>query len=111
VVPAEEVPEMEQEALAETANVVLNSCLAMMANMLERPLTMSLPEVLRGEGASFFELGADAGPRAVVLFLYINFAIDEHNIRGYIAMLMDLPSIDALRALVRDFIAKVVGEE
>ncbi len=84
-----------------------------MANMLEKPLDMSLPQVLRGEGARLFDLednGEDGG-EAVVLFLYINFAIKDHAIRGYIAMLMDLPSLDALKGLIRDFIARVVGGE
>lgn len=111
IVDADEVDGWEQEALAETANVVLNSCLATMANMLERPLTMSLPEVVRGAGGRLFEMDGDHGPEAVVLFLYINFAINDRDIRGYIAMLMDLPSIDALRGLIRDFIDKVLGDD
>ena len=43
----EEIIELEQEALAETGNVILNSCLATIANSLESNLRMSLPEVLR----------------------------------------------------------------
>lgn len=106
----EDMAEMEQEALAETGNVVLNSCLATMANMLQRPLEMSLPEVIRGEGARLFELG-DGGADGVVLFLYINFAISDRDIRGYIAMLMDLPSLAALQGLVGEFIKRVMGDE
>jgi chemotaxis protein CheC len=106
----EEAAELEEEALAETANVVLNRCLATLANMLERPLDMSLPQVIRGEGGRLFELGSISGPDAVVLFLYINFSINNRDIRGYIAMLMDLPSLETLRLLIRDFIARVVGE-
>ncbi|WP_395671788.1 chemotaxis protein CheX [Phenylobacterium sp.] len=110
---AGDLVDMEQEALAETGNVVLNSCLATMANMLQRPLEMSLPEVLRGEGAHFFELGDGdgQGPQAVVLFLYINFAISDRDIRGYIAMLMDLPSLDALRRLISEFIERVLEDD
>lgn len=103
--------DLEQEALAETGNIVLNSCLATMANMLKRPLEMSLPEVLRGEGARFFEFDDEGSPKAVVLFLYINFAISDRDIRGYIAMLMDLPSLDALRGLIAEFIERVIGDE
>jgi len=91
---AEDAVDMEQEALAETGNVVLNSCLATMANMLQRPLTMSLPEVIRGDGSQLFGLTPDSPENGVVLFLYINFAINERDIRGYIAMLMDLPSLN-----------------
>lgn len=108
--PANEVLELEDEALAETGNIVLNSCLATMANMLERPLTMSLPEVLRGESALLFQLDAEGGEQGVVLFLYINFAVMDRDIRGYIAMLMDLPSIDTLRGLIGEFIRKVLGD-
>lgn len=108
---AEDVIEMEQEALAETGNIVLNSCLATMANMLEQPLVMSLPEVIRGESARFFELGGDHEAEGVVLFLYINFSISDRDIRGYIAMLMDLPSLEALQGLIGEFIKRVMGDD
>src|ERR1700748_1658709 len=54
--PLEDIIELEQEALAETGNILLNSCLATIANMLQRSLKMSLPEILHGEGPEFFEL-------------------------------------------------------
>lgn len=107
----EQLSEMEDEALTETGNIVLNSCLATMANMLARPLEMSLPRVFRGGSDSLFVLGDDAGEEGVVLFLYINFSISERDIRGYIAMLMDLPSLQALRNLIAEFIERVVGED
>jgi chemotaxis protein CheC len=106
-----ELSEMEQEALAETGNVVLNGCLATMANMLQRPLEMSLPVVVRGEGHRLFDLAETQTADGVVLFLYINFAISGRNIRGYIAMLMDLPSLEALKRLICEFIDRIVGPE
>lgn len=107
----EDVVAMENEALSETGNVVLNGCLATMANMLKRPLTMSLPHVLRGDGDLFFELSERADDQGVVLFLYINFSISGRDIRGYIAMLMDLPSLEALKLLIGEFIERVMGAE
>ncbi|KQW66960.1 chemotaxis protein CheX [Phenylobacterium sp. Root77] len=106
-----EVRAMEMEALAETGNVVLNGCLATMANLLRRPLTMSLPEVVRGDGKLFFEIENPPEDDAVVLFLYINFTISGRDIRGYIAMLMDLPSLRALKELVGEFIASVMATD
>lgn len=103
--------EMEDEALAETGNVVLNGCLATMANMLQRPLTMSLPEVVRGDGQVLFELSDTASNEGVVLFLYINFSVSGRDIRGYIAMLMDLPSLEALKILIAEFLERIVGGE
>jgi chemotaxis protein CheC len=60
--------------------------------------------------AAVFDTEAVASADAVVLFLYINVAINDRNIRGYIAMLMDIPSLEALRGLIGDFIVRVVGE-
>src|SRR5690349_11558268 len=96
----EEIIELEQEALAETGNVILNSCLATIANSLESRLKISLPEVIRGESTRFFSLPPPPEAGSTVLFVYINFAVRRRNIEGYIAMLMDLPSLAALTKLL-----------
>ena len=107
-VAAEDLPELESEALSETGNVILNNCLGTMANMLQRSLKMSLPEVLRGSGTELF--AGPQGETGLVLFLYINFSVRDRDIRGYIAMLMDLPSLAALKVLIADFITRVTAD-
>lgn len=108
--PLEDIIELEQEALAETGNIILNGCLATIANMLDRSLKMSLPEILRGEGAEFFNLSPPPEAGDVVMFLYINFRIETRDIQGYIALLMDMPSLTNLKDLLGTFIAKTAGE-
>jgi chemotaxis protein CheC len=105
-----EAEEMETEALAETGNVILNGCLGTIANMLHRTLVMSLPEVLRGDGPLLFQDEISADGDGLVLFLYINFLVKRRNIRGYIAMLLDMPSVDALKLLIGEFIAGVMND-
>jgi len=107
--PLEDIIELEQEALAETGNIILNGCLATIANMLHRSLKMSLPEILRGHSSDLFNLVPPPEAGDVVLFLYINFAVRERDIRGYIAMLMDMPSLEALRDLLDEFIERTAG--
>ena len=107
--PLEDIIELEQEALAETGNVLLNSCLATIANMLHRSLKMSLPEVLRGNAATFFSLAPPPEAGDVVMFLYITFAVRERDISGYIAMIMDMPSLTALTHLLDEFIDRTAG--
>lgn len=98
----EDVIDLEQEALAETGNIILNACLATIANLIRRTMNMSLPAVIRGGGETLFaEKDRDDN---LVLFLYINFHTKEREIHGFIALLMDLPSITALRAIVTDYI-------
>jgi chemotaxis protein CheC len=101
----EDIIDLEQEALAETGNVILNACLATIANVLHKTMRMSLPKVIRGDGATLF--AARPGGGDLVLFLYIDFTIKSRDMRGFIALLMDLPSIAALKAIVQDFIEKV----
>jgi chemotaxis protein CheC len=98
----EDVIDLEQEALAETGNIILNACLATIANVLHRSMRMSLPTVVRGDGAMLFAV--QAAPSDLVLFLYIDFTIRNRDVRGFIALLLDLPSITALKEIVRDFI-------
>ena len=105
----EDIIELEHEALAETGNIILNGCLATIANLLERNLKMSLPEILKGEGPEFFELEPPPHAGEVVLFLYIDFAIQQRDINGYIVMLMDMPSLEALKVLLQEFIERETG--
>lgn len=107
----EELLDMEQEALAETGNVILNGCLATMANMLKQPLKMSIPQVRRGGGAELFRSPGLEVEEGLVLFLYINFSVRTRDLRGYIAMMMDMPSLSSLKDLLSEFIAQVVGEQ
>ena len=103
----EDVIDLEQEALAETGNVILNACLATIANLLRRTMRMSLPSVVRGDGKTLFDVKQATAEVDLVLFLYIDFTIKNRDIRGFIALLMDLPSIIALKKIVADFIGGI----
>ncbi|MCM2476434.1 chemotaxis protein CheX [Rhizobium sp. CG5] len=103
------VAEIEDEALAETGNVILNGCLGSMANMLQHTLKMSLPSVRRGNSAALFDVFDNTSDQSFVLFLYINFSVQDRKVRGYIAMLMDLPSLEKLKRLIADFIDRVIA--
>jgi chemotaxis protein CheC len=99
----EDVIDLEQEALAETGNIILNACLATIANVLRRTMRMSLPSIVRGDGDTLFDVRKESSD-GLVLFLYIDFTIKNRDVRGFIALLMGLPSIAALKDIVRDFI-------
>jgi chemotaxis protein CheC len=107
--PLEDIIELEQEALAETGNIILNGCLATIANMLDRSLKMSLPEILRGEGPIFFDLQPPPEKGDVVMFLYIDFVIKQRDIQGNIVLLMDMPTLANLKILLGSFIERTTG--
>jgi chemotaxis protein CheC len=105
-----EVIEMESEALAETGNVILNGCLGSMANMLQQSLKMSIPDLLRGNSSTLFNGVPASAEQSFVLFLFINFSVQDRDIRGYIAMIMDMPSLEMLKSMIAAFIARVTQE-
>jgi chemotaxis protein CheC len=45
------------------------------------------------------------------MFIYINFSVSHRDIEGYIAMLMDMPSLAALQQLLDDFIQRTAGSQ
>jgi chemotaxis protein CheC len=103
----EDIIDIEHEALAETGNIILNACLATIANVLRQTMRMSLPTVVRGDGGKLFGVQSDPAEGNLVLFLYIDFTVKNREIRGFIALLLDLPAIAALKVIVRDFVAGI----
>jgi chemotaxis protein CheC len=105
--PLEEIIDLEDEALAETGNIIINSWVATLANLLKSALNMSLPVVIRGDSKRIFE----ASSSDLVLFLHIKFQIHQKKISGYIALLMDIPSLDELRSLIAAFVDSITSHE
>ena len=103
--PLEDIVDLEDEALAETGNIILNSWVATASNLLRRTVKMSLPMVIRGDSLHMFKSVADQ--ENLVLFLRIRFEISKKEIAGYVALMMDVPSIEQLRSLIADFISSV----
>jgi chemotaxis protein CheC len=101
----EDIVDLEDEALAETGNIILNSWVAVLANLLKRSLKMSLPVVIRRDQSHIFDT---VGPReSLLLFLHIKFDISKREIHGYVALMMDIPSIEQLRSLIAEFVNSV----
>jgi len=104
----DEVAAFEDEALAETGNVVLNACLGSIGNMLQRRIHLSPPIIIRGDEQPFFD-DLTPSPDAVIIVLYINFGVEGFKIAGYIALVMDMPSLTTLKEIIGRFIERAIG--
>ncbi len=101
-VAVEDIAALAPEALLETGNVVLQACLGTIANMLHRNLNIGTPKLIEGRAREMFpRVSKDA-----VLFVYINFSLRGRRIRGYIALLMELAAMTALKRLVAEFVER-----
>ena len=94
--------------MGEAGNIILNSCLGSMANMLNRTLRISLPKIVRGESPRLF-IETEVKSNDLVHFLYINFTVSERDIRGYLALVVDVTSLGKLKPLITEFIGRVTN--
>ena len=57
--------------------------------------------------ADFFR--ASSGADETVLFIYINFAVKQRDIQGFLALILDLPSLVMLQKLLDAYIERSTG--
>lgn len=107
-VSLQELTEMEQEAMNEIGNIILNSCVGTLANLFARELHGSLPQYHVGTSEEI--LTASGGHAdTVVLMLHIDFIVEKHQIHGYVAFIMDLTALHDLREQVDAYLARIMG--
>lgn len=104
----EELGEMEQEAMSEIGNIILNSCMATLANASGREWHGSLPTYHVGTGQGILG-GSGKEWDGVVLTLKIDFNIERHHIFGYVAFLLDMPALQDLQQYIDSYLAKLTG--
>lgn len=107
--PLAELSAMEQEAMSEIGNILLNSCIGALANLLGSELHGSLPRYHVGYSD---EVLAQAGSNeTAVLMLHIEFVIERQQIAGDVAFIMDMTALQDLKQHVAGFLARSVGGE
>lgn len=104
----EELSEMEQEAMSEIGNIILNACMGTLADVAGAEMHGSLPTYHVGTGEVILgSAGKDwAG---MVLTLKIDFNIERHRINGYVAFLLDMPALHDLQRHIDAWLANVMG--
>ena len=87
---AEHITELEQDALAEIGNIIINSCMSSLADLFGSEIIGSLPRV---QSSSVARLLEDKAPDSLVLMARIGMKMSAHNLSGFVLFLMDVPSI------------------
>jgi len=104
--------EIEQEALKEVANVVLNAFSGTIANTLGISITSSLPKIMTSFGFDLFnnKKNNDEDEQCLCcLFIQVDFEIRSHAIKGYIVLIFEFASISSFLNRVDDFILQATG--
>lgn len=100
--PLAQLSEMEQESLAEIGNILLNSVVSSVADMLHIEFEGTLPQVELGQASEV--LHSELNLEDLILSLQINFEIASRRIQGYLVFLLDVVSSDVLEKKLAAFI-------
>jgi len=101
----EDLTEMEQEAMTEIGNVILNSCLCSMADMFGKEMRGEIPEFVHGSVEQVFsDEGGLVHTEAIVLLLNMDFSVDKKNIQGYVTFLMDVAEVKQFKLSIQEFL-------
>ncbi|MDQ2103145.1 chemotaxis protein CheC [Azospirillum isscasi] len=109
-VPKEDAAELVEEALAEVGNIVLNSCLSSMGNLLGVAVGTTLPQVLHGPGDRLLaRCGVALTADAQAILLHVAFRAPPHDVEGTIVLALDAGSAAELKTAIGRYIGRVLA--
>lgn len=92
-----ELGELEQEALKEVSNIILNACFGCIADVLDCELESSVPELICGEIIDVFDIERmHIGEDPLVLTLSMSFSLPNKQVTGQVSLIMASESIKRL---------------
>lgn len=96
-VPGEDLSAIEQDAMTEVGNVMLNACIAALADLLGNEFELSPPSIDIGDSRTI--LGTRIQNHLVV-FLRIRFELLSSQIEGFVVFVLNTTSLESLRSAV-----------
>ena len=110
LLPLAELTELEQEALCEIGNIILNSCVGTLADLFGQQLHGSQPVYRIGRSDEILHAGGGQAD-TLVLMLHIDFFLERQRIHGYVAFILDVSGLHDLHGQVRRYLQRVLGEQ
>jgi chemotaxis protein CheC len=95
LVPPDQLSEMEQEAMCEVGNIILNACISALADLFAVEFEGSLPQHQYADSQTLDLFGTD--PDRVILVVQVDLTISQHRLDGHLLFLL---SVSSLRGLI-----------
>lgn len=105
---ASEISELEQDTLAELGNILLNSCLATLANILHREIHTSLPEAYNGNRHTMLNLLCEQED-SMIMLVQVDFSLLQHELQGYLAFIIDLQTASNFYSALDEYLNNLLG--
>lgn len=104
---ASEISELEQDTLAELGNILLNSCLATLANILHREIHTSLPEAYSGNCHNMLKLLCEQED-SMIMLVQVDFSLLQRELQGYLAFIIDLQTASGFHDALNEYLEKLL---
>lgn len=109
-----EISELEQETLAELGNILLNNCLATLANLLNQQIQTELPQVFNVDTPHLLSCltlaeGEEQDSASFIMLVQIKFSLRERDLEGYLAFVIDVRSADMFIAALQNYLAELIA--
>jgi chemotaxis protein CheC len=95
-----QITELEQDALGEIGNIIINNCMAGLADIFGSEVVGTLPGVRAIHPHQLLDGQSDSD---VILVARIGMSMLQNNIFGYVLFIMNVPSLEAFMKQVRRF--------
>ncbi|WP_348945882.1 chemotaxis protein CheC [Chitinibacter sp. FCG-7] len=102
--PIEYLSELEQDALAEVGNIILNACLASLSEVFQQQFHCGLPILHIGSSQEVLQR---CQPEQLVMLLHIQFTLADRKIEGYVIFIMNSDSLDLLVYEIEKFLSGI----
>ncbi|MEP0072118.1 MAG: hypothetical protein ABJE79_05410 [Marinomonas sp.] len=97
--------ELEEEALSELGNILLNNCLSTISNMLDKPLNTLLPDTFHTNPSLLTDqlvTRNDSG--TVIMLLKIDFTLKSRDLAGHLVFVIDLTENGSFKSTLQDYL-------
>lgn len=99
----EESPDIEQDVMNELGNIIINSCLSTIYNLLDSSYECSIPEYTKDKVFDLFK-GIHRSDKndSRILVIEMDFTVVFTDIQGQFRLLMDLSNINDLKVKIQE---------
>jgi len=108
----ENIGALEEEALMEIGNIILNACFGQLGNLLSTDLDGGLPDYLRSSPEEILnrtETAADVVDDGQTMLLQVDFSLDDNKTKGVVMFTMNVDSLSTFRDKVDIYLKKLFG--
>ncbi|MCP5043384.1 MAG: hypothetical protein GY944_20345 [bacterium] len=95
--PLEDMTELDEDALLEAANLILNACIVSIGETLDIELQTDMPTCLQGSPHELLQSEQSSEQTSRVLYISIDFTLKGSEITGFVSFLLELGSLESLK--------------